>query len=78
VSAPREATDAELADWDRRTVYAPGGHVYQSRAWAEQRRRLGWRPLHMMIDPEHAALVLLRPYPWIGGASAYVPRGPVT
>jgi lipid II:glycine glycyltransferase (peptidoglycan interpeptide bridge formation enzyme) len=72
------ATDAELADWDHRTVHAPGGHVYQSRTWAEQRARLGWRPLHMLLDPGHAALVLLRPVPWIGGASAYVPRGPVT
>ena len=77
MSSPREATDAELADWDRRTVQAPGGHVYQSRAWAEQRVRIGWRPRHVMLDPDHGALVLLRPFPLIGGASAYVPRGPV-
>ena len=32
----REATAAELADWDERTVDAPGGHVYQSVAWAER------------------------------------------
>jgi hypothetical protein len=74
---PREATDAELADWDRRTVHAPGGHVYQSRAWAEQRKRLGWRALYAVLDDDHASLVLLRPFPWIGGASAYVPRGPI-
>ena len=77
MSAPREATDAELADWDRRTVHAPGGHVYQSRAWAAQRARLGWQPLHAMVDPDHPALVLVRPFPVVGGASAYVPRGPV-
>jgi hypothetical protein len=74
---PREATETERADWDRLTVRAPGGHVYQSLAWAEQRARLGWRPLHVMLDEDHAALVLLRPFPWIGGASAYIPRGPV-
>ena len=34
----RDATPEELADWDARTVDAPGGHVYQSRAWAEHRR----------------------------------------
>jgi peptidoglycan pentaglycine glycine transferase (the first glycine) len=73
----REATPDELADWDRLTVHVPGGHVYQSRAWAEQRARLGWRPVHVMIGEERAALVLLRPFPWIGGTSAYVPRGPV-
>ena len=77
MSSPREATDAELADWDRRTVEAPGGHVYQSRTWAEQRSRLGWRPLSVMLDDDHAALVLLRPFPLVGGASAYVPRGPI-
>jgi lipid II:glycine glycyltransferase (peptidoglycan interpeptide bridge formation enzyme) len=74
---PREASEAELADWDRRTVHAPGGHVYQSRAWAAQRARLGWRPLHVVLDEDHRALVLVRPFPWIGGASAYVPRGPI-
>jgi lipid II:glycine glycyltransferase (peptidoglycan interpeptide bridge formation enzyme) len=73
----REATPSELAEWDRYTVHAPGGHVYQSRAWAEQRQRLGWRPLHVMLGDERGALVLLRPFPWIGGSSAYVPRGPV-
>ena len=57
--------------------HAPGGHVYQSTAWAEQRARLGWRPRFVRIDDEHPALVLLRRFPWIGGASAYVPRGPV-
>jgi lipid II:glycine glycyltransferase (peptidoglycan interpeptide bridge formation enzyme) len=74
---PREATPAELAGWDRRTVHAPGGHVYQSLAWAEQRARLGWRPLHVLLDDDRAALVLTRPFPWVGGASAYIPRGPI-
>ena len=46
LSATRDAADApaELATGTPRTVDAPGGHVYQSRAWAEQRARLGWRP----------------------------------
>ena len=74
---PRVATVAELADWDRLTVDPPGGHVYQSLAWAEQRARLGWRPLHVMLDDEHGALVLLRRFPLVGGTSAYVPRGPI-
>ena len=74
----REASSADLADWDRRTVDAPGGHVYQSRVWGEQRARLGWHPVYVVLDDEHDALVLLRPFPWIGGASAYVPRGPAT
>jgi peptidoglycan pentaglycine glycine transferase (the first glycine) len=74
---PREATADELGDWDRRVVQAPGGHVYQSRVWAGERARLGWRPLHVMLDEAHAALVLLRPFPIVGGSSAYIPRGPI-
>jgi len=73
----REATPDELETWDRRTVHAPGGHVYQSRAWAEQRAKLGWTPRFVILDEVHGALVLTRPFPWIGGASAYVPRGPI-
>ncbi len=74
---PRLATEAELTDWDRRTVQVAGGHVYQSRAWAEQRARLGWQPRYVILDGDHAALVLERPFPVVGGASAYIPRGPV-
>ena len=75
---PREATPEERADWDRLTVLAPGGHVYQSTTWAAERAKLGWRPLQVMLDADdHAALVLIRPFPWVGGASAYIPRGPI-
>ena len=74
---PREATRSELEAWDRLTVQPRGGHVYQSRTWAEARRRLGWTPLHVMLDDEHAALVLTRRAPLVGSVSAYVPRGPV-
>jgi peptidoglycan pentaglycine glycine transferase (the first glycine) len=77
VGFPRDASAAELLDWDRLVVESPGGHVYQSRAWATERAKLGWRPLHVMLDAEHGALVLLRPFPIVGGSSAYVPRGPI-
>jgi lipid II:glycine glycyltransferase (peptidoglycan interpeptide bridge formation enzyme) len=75
--AVSEATPDDLAAWDRRMVHGPGGHVYQSTVWAEQRARLGWQPRFLMLGPDHGALVLVRPFPWIGGASAYVPRGPI-
>ena len=74
---PRAATPAELAAWDERTVFTPGGHVYQSTVWAAQRARLGWEPLYVALDDQHLALVLLRRFPWVGGRSAYIPRGPV-
>jgi lipid II:glycine glycyltransferase (peptidoglycan interpeptide bridge formation enzyme) len=75
-ATPRLVSPAELEAWDEHTVRAPGGHAYQSRAWAEQRARLGWTPLYVVND-EQRALVLLRRAPLVGTASAYIPRGPV-
>ena len=74
----REARLDELADWDARTVDTPGGHVYQSRAWAEHRRVSGWQPRFLVADDGGAVLALTRPWPLVGGGSAYLPRGPVT
>jgi lipid II:glycine glycyltransferase (peptidoglycan interpeptide bridge formation enzyme) len=73
----REASAAELADWDERAVDVRGGHVYQSRAWAEHRVRAGWEADHLVFEDGYAALVLRRAWPWVGGWSAYLPRGPV-
>jgi lipid II:glycine glycyltransferase (peptidoglycan interpeptide bridge formation enzyme) len=73
----RLATPAELVDWDERTVDRAGGHVYQSRAWATHRAGAGWTPLHLVFDDDAAVLALRRDWPWIGGGSAYVPRGPI-
>jgi lipid II:glycine glycyltransferase (peptidoglycan interpeptide bridge formation enzyme) len=63
------------ADWDELAVHRPGGHVYQSRAWAEHRHGLGWRPHYASIGGLRI-LALSRAWPLIGGASAYLPRGP--
>jgi len=73
----REASAAELVDWDERTVDVHGGHVYQSRAWAEHRVKAGWKADHLIFEDGFAALVLRRGWPWVGGWSAYLPRGPV-
>ena len=74
----REATAAELEDWDTLTVDVPEGHVYQSRAWATHRAAAGWDPAFLIVDDgPAAALALRRPWGYIGGASAYLPRGPV-
>ena len=48
------ATPGELDDWDARTVDAPGGHVYQSRAWASIARRRGWQP-RFLVDRRRRA-----------------------
>lgn len=73
----RAATAAELADWDERTVDAPGGHVLQSRTWAEHRERSGWTADRLVFDDGFRVLALRRPWPLVGGWSAYVPRGPI-
>jgi peptidoglycan pentaglycine glycine transferase (the first glycine) len=73
---PRDATAAELENWDAATVDSPGGHVYQSRAWAEHRAGQGWRPRFLVSADGARTLVLTRAWPVIGGASGYVPRGP--
>ena len=68
--------DEAPGDWDARVVDRPGGHVYQSRAWAEHRLSSGWRPV-FLSSAASAVLALTRPWPILGGGSAYLPRGPV-
>jgi lipid II:glycine glycyltransferase (peptidoglycan interpeptide bridge formation enzyme) len=74
--AVRDARPDELADWDARAVDAPGGHVYQSRAWAEHRRASGWTPRFLVTDDGGRTLALSRRWAIVPGGSAYVPRGP--
>lgn len=76
MTEPRDASPAELEDWDSRTVEAPGGHVYQSLAWAAHRSGQGWQPRFLAWDDGARALALTRRWPLVGGGSAYVPRGP--
>ena len=73
----REATPEELDDWDAHTVEPEGGDVYQSRAWAEYRGRHGWQPLFVVYPDDFRVLALVRPWPLVGGAGAYVSRGPL-
>ena len=73
-----DATPDELAAWDAHTVDVPGGDVFQSRAYGEYRSRHGWQPRFMVFDDGFRALSISRPWPWIGGSGAYLPRGPVS
>ena len=74
----RDATPGDLARWDVAAVDGPGGSVWQSRAWAEHAARTGWRTRHLVDEAGIPVLVLMRPWPLVGGSSAYVPRGPVS
>lgn len=73
----QELPATELGDWDARTVHAAEGHVLQSLAWSEHRRTRGWRRRFLAVG-EARVLVLERPWPVLGGGSAYIPRGPVS
>ena len=73
----RDAPPDVLDRWDDLAVRAPGGHVLQSKAWAEHRATRGWQPRFLAGEDGSAVLALTRPWPVIGGASAYLPRGPV-
>ena len=73
----RAATPEELADWDGATVDSPGGHVFQSRAWAAHCATGGWRPRFIASDDGIRILALERRWPLLPGSSAYISRGPV-
>jgi len=72
----RELSGDGLDGWDASAVDVAGGHVYQSRAWAEHRAARGWRPRYFEAGDQRA-LALVRRWPLIGGGSAYIARGPV-
>jgi lipid II:glycine glycyltransferase (peptidoglycan interpeptide bridge formation enzyme) len=74
--AVRELGGVELEGWDAAAVDAPGGHIFQSRAWAAHRETGGWQPRYLAAG-DVRALALVRPWPLVGGGSAYLPRGPV-
>jgi lipid II:glycine glycyltransferase (peptidoglycan interpeptide bridge formation enzyme) len=73
----RPASSTDLEGWDAAAVDAPGGHVYQSRAWARHRARFGWEPRFLVVGGGAPVLALTRPWRLVPGASAYVSRGPV-
>jgi peptidoglycan pentaglycine glycine transferase (the first glycine) len=47
----REATSATRPEWDGWLESSPsGGHIYQSHAWGEFKRRLSWRPIRLVLE----------------------------
>jgi len=74
---PIRIEQAPPPGWDEHTVDQPNGHVYQSVEWAGHRAASGWLPRYLVVPGEPGVLALLRPWPQLGGFSAYVPRGPI-
>jgi hypothetical protein len=73
----RDLAASELDGWDAATVDPPGGHVLQSRAWAEYRSRHGWQPRFVALDDGARVLVLEQQWPLIRSRSAWIPSGPI-
>ncbi|MGZ8528163.1 MAG: lipid II:glycine glycyltransferase FemX [Candidatus Limnocylindrales bacterium] len=73
----REATAAELEDWDAHVVDGPNGNVHQSRAWADYRRAFGWRSRFLVAEDGARILALSRTWPLVRGEGVYLSRGPL-
>jgi lipid II:glycine glycyltransferase (peptidoglycan interpeptide bridge formation enzyme) len=82
-----DATDREPAAWDDLAVRSPLGEAFQSHAWGELKRGLGWTPLRYLIQlrGESVAVVSIQERAVVGRRAgilgryriSYAPRGPV-
>jgi len=82
-----DATGWQPEEWDRLAVRSPAGHAFQSHAWGELKRPLGWTPRRFVVElgGEPVAAVSLQerilaprlPGPLGGHRYLYAPRGPV-
>src|SRR5918998_4637884 len=79
--ATRQTRGLDRAEWDSWLRDSPGGgHVLQSYAWGEFKRRLGWRPIRLVLERDGEVVGLgqflvynTAPIP---GALVYCPKGP--
>ena len=58
----RLATDTEIAKWNELVINNPdGGHIYQSREWAQVKESNGWEPVFLIYEANAyiVALVLI-------------------
>src|SRR5215208_4239233 len=79
--ATRQTRGLDRAEWDSWLRASPGGgHVLQSYAWGEFKRRLGWRPIRLLLERDGEVVGLgqflvynTAPVP---GTLVYCPKGP--
>jgi peptidoglycan pentaglycine glycine transferase (the first glycine) len=80
--AVREVRDVTRTGWDDLLERSPGGgHVLQSYEWGEFKKRLGWRPIRLVLerDGEVAGVGQFLSYgtgPFVPGALWYCTKGP--
>jgi peptidoglycan pentaglycine glycine transferase (the first glycine) len=78
----REVRDVTRGEWDGWLRNSPGGgHVLQGHEWGEFKKRLGWRPIRLVLerDGEVAGLGQFLAYdtgPFVPGSLWYCTKGP--
>jgi lipid II:glycine glycyltransferase (peptidoglycan interpeptide bridge formation enzyme) len=82
-----DAADWQPPAWNDLAVRSPMGEAFQSHAWGELKRGLGWTPLRYVVelDDEPVAVVSIQERPLLGRRAGplrririhYAPRGPV-
>ena len=83
-----EVTGWEAPRWDALAVRSPAGHAFQSHAWGELKRSLGWTPRRYLVRvggeivavaslQERPALPFLARLPLLPSRLLYAPRGPI-
>ena len=77
----REVRGLSAPEWDGLVTGSPGGgHIFQSHAWGEMKRGLGWEPLRLILEKEGevvgAAQFLLYGIRPIPSRLAFCPKGP--
>ena len=77
----REVRNLSAAEWDDLVVNSPGGgHLFQSHAWGELKRDLGWKPLRVVVEKDGlvvgtAQILLYNTLP-VPGKLGFCPKGP--
>jgi len=80
-----DACDWSPSDWDDLAVRSARGEAFQSHAWGELKRSLGWTPLRYVIEAGEGPIAvvsiqerpILRRGPLARFRIHYAPRGPV-
>ncbi len=78
----KEARSVTRIEWDGWLRDSPGGgHVLQSYEWGEFKRRLGWRPIRLVLERDGAVVGLAQflaydTGPFVPGALWYCTKGP--
>ncbi len=77
----REVRSVTESEWDGWLADSPGGgHIYQTYAWGEFKRRLGWKPVRLVLERDGQVVglgqFLVWSTPFVPGRLMYATKGP--